>query len=139
MGLSLEGQTKSGSCWESNEIQQSQPGYVAGRVFASILYLLVFFAHAFINVLWFVHRHECLSIQVNLHDGLFLGIEPEGKLIQAWCNSNDAGLTLFPKEIIGACVQSLDFPRHKAVRSFDLSALPDPTTNCVLGTEGFIH
>lgn len=46
---------------------------------------------------------------------LLLGIETEGKLIKAWSHCNNASLALFPKEVVWAGVESLDFPRYKVV------------------------
>ena len=80
----------------------------------------ILFTHI-VDILRFVDTHQWLTIQMNLHNRLFLRIKSERELIKSGCNSNDACLTLLPEEIVGTSVKCLYFPRDHIIGSLHLT------------------
>ena len=82
-------------------------------------------------------RHQRLPVKEHLNHDILLGVETESNLIESWSHTNDARLVLLPQEIVGACVDGLHLPWH-LVLVVEVAALPDPSTNTILGAEGLI-
>ena len=108
-----------------------QPCDITGRV----LRLGVDYIGGFIL---FAGRHQGLSIQKDLNQWFFFGIEPKGKLVESRRHTDDATLVLFPQEVVRACIDGLHLPWH-LVLVVKVTALPDPAAHAILGAKGLVY
>ena len=81
---------------------------------------------------------EELTIEINLHSRVLFGVESEGNLIKPRSSTDNLRLILLPEEVVGAGVDGLHFPGH-LIFILQVTALPNPSTNAILGTKCLVN
>lgn len=84
-------------------------------------------------------RQDGLTVDEHLHSGLFGAEEAQGDFIEARSYRKNSTLVFIPEEILWACVDTLDFPRHCVTIAVKLAGAPDPASRAVLLTEHFVE
>ena len=131
------GNSQTGACWQGDVIDQSQASERSLDLATAIGKL----ARAMMD-----HEtgrinscEDSLSIDKHLNSGLFSAEETKADLIETWCDSQDYTLIFVPKEVLWACVDTLDLPGDSIAVCTELTRTPDPTSSTVLLAEHLVE